>query len=59
MSKVKPASLPPDTSLGGYRVLRKVAAGGFGVVYLAVDADGQQVAIKEYLPSSLGQSGAR
>ena len=53
MSKVKPASLPPDTSLGGYRVLRKVAAGGFGVVYLAVDAEGQQVAIKEYLPSSL------
>jgi serine/threonine protein kinase len=33
--------------------VRKVAAGGFGVVYLAVDADDQQVAIKEYLPSSL------
>ncbi len=33
--------------------MRKVAAGGFGVVYLAVDADDQQVAIKEYLPSSL------
>lgn len=53
MSKVKPAPLPPDTLIGGYRVVRKVAAGGFGVVYLAVNAEGQQVAIKEYLPSSL------
>ena len=53
MSKVKPAPLPPDTLIGGYRVVRKVASGGFGVVYLAVNAEGQQVAIKEYLPSSL------
>ena len=53
MSKVKPAPLPPDTMIGGYRVVRKVAAGGFGVVYLAVDEEGQQVAVKEYLPSSL------
>ena len=53
MSKVKPAPLPPDTMIGGYRVVRKVAAGGFGGVYLAVDEEGQQVAVKEYLPSSL------
>ena len=53
MSKPKPAPLPPQTVLGGYRILRKLAAGGFGVVYLALDAQGQQVAIKEYLPSSL------
>jgi serine/threonine protein kinase len=53
MSKAKPAPLPPDTKIGGYRVVRKVAAGGFGVVYLAIGADGLQVAIKEYLPSSL------
>ncbi|GBU15473.1 hypothetical protein AwPolaro_08510 [Polaromonas sp.] len=53
MSKVKPASLPPDTVIGGYRVVRKLSSGGFGVVYLALDAEGQQVAIKEYLPSSL------
>jgi hypothetical protein len=39
--------------IGGYRVVRKLSAGGFGVVYLAVDNEGQQVAIKEYLPSSL------
>ena len=53
MSKVKPAPLPPDTIIGGYRIIRKVAAGGFGLVYLALDAEGQQVAVKEYLPSSL------
>jgi serine/threonine protein kinase len=53
MSKVKPSPLPPDTVIGGYRIIRKVAAGGFGLVYLALDADGQRVAVKEYLPSSL------
>lgn len=53
MSKVKPAPLPPDTVIGGYRVLRKLAGGGFGMVYLAQDASGQQVAIKEYLPTAL------
>ena len=57
MSKVKPAPLPPDTVIGGYRIVRKVAAGGFGVVYLAVDTEGQQVAVKEYLPSSLASRG--
>jgi hypothetical protein len=50
MSKVKPAALPPDTVIGGYRIIRKLAAGGFGVVYLALDTEGQQVAVKEYLP---------
>lgn len=53
MSKVKPSPLPPDTLIGGYRVVRRVAAGGFGVVYLAIGSDGLQVAIKEYLPASL------
>ena len=53
MSKIKPASLPPDTVIGGYRIVRRVASGGFGVVYLALSPDEQQVAIKEYLPSSL------
>src|SRR6185312_11314801 len=57
MSKVKPAPLPPDTVIGGYRVVRKVSAGGFGLVYLAVDNEGQQVAVKEYLPSSLATRG--
>src|SRR5574343_1309087 len=53
MSKIKPAPLPRDTVIGGYRVIRRLSAGGFGVVYLAEDSEGQQVAIKEYLPSSL------
>jgi serine/threonine protein kinase len=57
MSKIKPSPLPPDATIGGYRIIRKVAAGGFGLVYLALDADGQQVAVKEYLPSSLATRG--
>ncbi len=39
--------------IGGYRIVRKLAAGGFGVVYLAVDEHGTQVAVKEYLPAGL------
>jgi eukaryotic-like serine/threonine-protein kinase len=58
MSKVKPSPLPPDTVIGGYRIVRKVAAGGFGLVYLATDPQGQQVAVKEYLPSSLATRAA-
>ncbi len=53
MSKLKPAALPVGTVVGGYRVLRKVASGGFGVVYLGEDAQGHRVALKEYLPASL------
>ncbi|PWW48706.1 serine/threonine protein kinase [Melaminivora alkalimesophila] len=53
MSKTKPAPLPPGTVIGGYRVVRRLAAGGFGVVYLALDAEGQQVAVKEYIPAAL------
>lgn len=52
-TKSKPAALAPDTVIGGYRIVRKLAAGGFGVVYLAIDPQGQQVAVKEYLPASL------
>ncbi len=53
MSKVKIAALPPDTVIGGYRVVRRLSEGGFGVVYLALDKRGQQVAIKEYVPAAL------
>lgn len=52
-TKPKPAPLAPDTIIGGYRVVRKISSGGFGVVYLAESSDGQQVAIKEYLPAAL------
>ena len=53
MSKTKPAPLPTNTVIGGYRIVRRISSGGFGVVYLALAPDGHQVAIKEYLPSSL------
>ncbi len=53
MSKVKPTPLLPDTVIGGYRVVAGFPPAGFGVVYLAIDPSDQQVAIKEYLPSSL------
>ena len=53
MSKTKPSPLAPDTLIGGYRIVRRISAGGFGIVYLARSPDGQNVAVKEYLPSSL------
>lgn len=53
MSKNKPAPLDADIEVGGYRIVRKLASGGFGVVYLALTTDGRRVAIKEYLPASL------
>lgn len=53
MSKLAPAALPAGTLVGGYRLLRKLSAGGFGIVYLALAPEGQQVAVKEYLPASL------
>ena len=55
MSKPKPAPLPSGTVVGGYRVIRKIAAGGFGVVYLAEDDQQRHVALKEYLPASLAE----
>ena len=55
MSKPKPAPLPPGTVVGGYQVIKKLAAGGFGVVYLAEDPDKHLVALKEYLPASLAE----
>ncbi len=47
------APLPDGTRLGGYRVVRQLSSGGFSIVYLAEDAHGTRVAIKEYLPSAL------
>ena len=41
--------------VGGYQIIKKLAAGGFGVVYLAEDSDRHLVAVKEYLPSSLAE----
>jgi len=53
MSKAKPAPLPSGTVVGGYQIVKKLAAGGFGVVYQAEDNQRHLVAVKEYLPSTL------
>ncbi|MFM8467323.1 MAG: serine/threonine protein kinase [Oxalobacteraceae bacterium] len=47
------AALPDGLDIGGYRIVKKIAAGGFSMVYLAEDAQGHRVAIKEYLPATL------
>ncbi len=47
------ASLPDGTEIAGYRIVKKIASGGFSIVYLASDSEGVSVAIKEYLPSAL------
>ncbi|KAF3999411.1 serine/threonine protein kinase [Glaciimonas immobilis] len=47
------APLPDGLKLAGYRIVKKIASGGFSIVYLAYDEEGNAVAIKEYLPSSL------
>ncbi|MGE0798936.1 MAG: serine/threonine-protein kinase [Lautropia sp.] len=53
MANQQNAPLPEGLEAGGYRIVRKIASGGFSIVYLAHDGEGQPVAIKEYLPSSL------
>lgn len=47
------APLPDGLDIAGYRIVKKIASGGFSIVYLAHDEDGNAVAIKEYLPSTL------
>lgn len=47
------APLPDGLEISGYRIVKKIASGGFSIVYLAYDEDGNAVAIKEYLPSTL------
>lgn len=47
------APLPDGLEIAGYRIVKKIASGGFSIVYLADDQDGHAVAIKEYLPSAL------
>ena len=52
-------ALVPGTRLDEFEIVRVLGAGGFGIVYLALDHElERQVAIKEYLPSALaGRSG--
>src|ERR1700687_3610317 len=47
-------TLPEGTRLGEFEIVGLVGEGGFGIVYLAFDSSLQrQVALKEYMPSSL------
>ena len=46
-------ALPSGYWLNEYSIVRKIGGGGFSLVYLARDTDGQPVAIKEYLPGAL------
>lgn len=43
--------------LGDYVIDRKIGGGGFSLVYLAFDMDGQPAAIKEYLPGGVVKRG--
>lgn len=45
------ALLPPGAQINRYKVVRRLAEGGFGVVYHGKRDDGREVAIKEFLPS--------
>ncbi len=53
MASQSNAALPAGYELEGYRIIKKISSGGFSLVYLARDEFDRQVAIKEYLPSSL------
>jgi len=45
--------LPTGTKIDGYIILKPISAGGFSIVYLAVDQDTKaKVVIKEYFPKS-------
>ena len=47
-------ALAPGTRLDEFEIVRVLGAGGFGIVYLALDTVLQrQVAIKEYMPTAL------
>lgn len=46
-------ALPPGYQLLDYQIDKVLSGGGFSYVYLAHDSQGESVAIKEYLPSSL------
>jgi serine/threonine protein kinase len=47
------SALPDGFRIEEYTIVRQLSAGGFSIVYLAHDAKGQDVAIKEYLPNRL------
>lgn len=46
-------ALPKGYKLNEYTLSKKISSGGFSVVYLAYDKNGNPVAIKEFFPSNL------
>jgi serine/threonine protein kinase len=47
-------ALPPGARLGEFEIVRVLASGGFGIVYLARDLSlDREVAVKEFMPSFL------
>lgn len=57
MAPQQTAPLPHGYHLGDYVIDRQIGGGGFSLVYLAFDIDGQPVAIKEYLPGGVVRRG--
>src|SRR5688572_31065121 len=54
-----PNALPTGYSLQEYRIEKVLGVGGFGLTYLALDANlNLRVAVKEYLPEDIATRGA-
>jgi serine/threonine protein kinase len=54
MAVSKNQALPPGYQLLSYRIEQQISRGGFSIVYRATDQNGDVVAIKEYMPATLG-----
>lgn len=53
MSQQANPPLPAGYVIDNYRIEKQLSVGGFSIVYLARDPEGNPVAIKEYLPAGL------